>query len=180
MIEFSKEHSKAWLDLMAAYQEFRAKIFHWANENNNVKFHDLYIELSSPIMERNLHRRLLTVNFLQNTDMWDEKAIVLVCEELTDIALQEQDEVAAYSRMALKKIKHCPERSNIANKVFMLASAEAKQEKPDCVLFHNGCMLLHDLGCKEQLEQFIQKYKHLIYLASGLDETDLYELVALT
>ncbi len=180
MIEFSKEHSNAWLELMTAYQEFRAKVFYWAKENNDVKFHDLYIELSSPIIERDLHKRLLIMDFLRNTDMWDEKAIVLVYKELTKIALQEQEEVAGYAQMVLKKIKHRPERIDIADKVFMLASVEAKQKKPDCMLFHNGCMLLHDLGCKQQLEQFIQEYKHLIYLASGLDEMDLCKLVECT
>lgn len=176
MIEFNKEHSNAWLELMAAYQEFRNKVFYWTKENDDVKLHDLYIELSPPIIERDLHKRLLTLNFLRSTDMWDEKAILLVCEALTKIALQEQDEVAAYARMVLKKIKRHPKRMEIAENISMTAIEEAKQEKPDCMIFHNGCMLLHDLGCKEQLEQFIQKYKHLIYLASGLDETDLREL----
>ena len=37
--------------------------------------------------------------------MWDEKALLLVQKELTAIALQEQDEIAAFARMALSKIK---------------------------------------------------------------------------
>ncbi len=180
MIEFSKEHSDTWLELMATYQEFRTKVFYWAKENDDVKFHDLYMELSLPIIERDLHKRLLIMNFLQSTDMWDEKAILLVYEVLTEIALQEQDEVSAYARIVLKKIKHRPERVDIAKNISVIAREEAKQENPDCIIFHNGCMLLHDLGCKEQLEQFIEKYKHLIYLASGLDETDLLELLEST
>lgn len=59
----------------------------------------------------------------------------------------------------------------------MMAAVEEKQEKPDCDIFHNGCMLLFDLGCKEHLKQFIDKYRGLIYSASGLDEEDLNELV---
>lgn len=180
MIEFSKEHSVAWLELMNVYQEFRAKIFHWAKENDDVKFHDLYIELSTPVFERDLHKRLLVMDFLRNTDMWDKKAILSVCGELTTIALQEQDEVAAYAREILKKLKHCTERIDIANKVFILASVEAKKEVPDYTLFHNGCMLLHDLGCKEKLEQFVREYKELIYLAFGLNDTDLRELIERT
>ena len=180
MIEFSKEHSKAWIELMAAYQEFRAKVFYWAHENDDVKYRDLYMELSPSVKKRDLHKRLLITDFLRSTDMWDEKAILLASGELTELALREEDEAAAYSRMALKKIKHCPERMNIADQVFMLASAEAGQERPDCVIFYNGCMLLHDLGCKEQLEQFIQEYKRLICLASGLDEADLCKLAELT
>jgi len=177
MIDFSKEHSKAWLELMTAYQDFRVKIFNWAKENDDIKYHDLYIELSPPLIKRNLHKRLLIMNFLRNTDMWDENAIISVFEELTKIALQEQEEVAAYARMTLKKIKHYSERIKIAEQVFMLAEAEEKQEKPDCDSFHNGCMLLFDLGCKEHLKRFINKYKGFIYSASGLDEADLNELV---
>ncbi len=177
---WSKEHSNAWLELMDAYEEFTAKVFRWAHENNDVKYHDLYMELGIPIIERDLHKRLRIMNLLRNTDMWDEKAILLVRGELTKIALQEEDEVAACARMALKKMKHCPERTDVADKVFIIASTEAKKEKPDCIIFHNGCMLLHDLGCKEQLERFIPQYRHLIYLASGLDETDLKKLVEFT
>ena len=63
MIEFSKEHSKAWLELMSAYQDYRDKIFNWAKENTDVKYHDLYIELSLPLLERDLHKRLLIIQF---------------------------------------------------------------------------------------------------------------------
>lgn len=144
---------------------------------NDIKYHDLHLELSIPIVQRDLYKRLLVINFLRSTDMWDEKSILLVSDELTEIALQEQEEVAAYARMALKKIKCCPERIDIADKVFILAAIEEKREKQDYVVFHNGCMLLYDLGCKAQLKQFIDEYKGLIYLASGLNETDLNELV---
>lgn len=180
MKECSKQHSKAWLELMGAYQEFRTKLFYWVQESDDVKHHDLSMELGIPIITRDLQQRLLVMNFLSSTDMWDEKAILLVYEELTKIALQEQDEIAAYARMALKKIKHQTERIHIADKVFQLATIEKKQEEPDCVLFQNGCMLLHDLGCKEQLKHYIYEYKDDITLASGLDETDLNELVELT
>lgn len=59
----------------------------------------------------------------------------------------------------------------------ILAAEEERQEKPDCDIFHNGCMLLFDIGCREYLEQFIDKYKCFIYSASGLDEADLNELI---
>lgn len=180
MKQFSEQHSKTWLELMAAYQEFRTKMFDWAKERDEVKHHDLHMELSIPILKRDLHKRLLVMNLLSSTDMWDEKAILLIYQELTKIALQEEDEIAAYARMTLKKIKHQPERVKIADEVFIVAAEEKKQEKPDGVVFHNGCMLLHDLGCKEQLKQFIYEYKDHIYLASGLDETDLSELVEST
>ena len=32
MIEFSKDHSSAWMEMMSAYQVFRAKLFDWAHE----------------------------------------------------------------------------------------------------------------------------------------------------
>ena len=127
MIEFSTEHSEEWLELMTAYQEFRFKLFSWAKENDDVKFHDLHMELNVPVIERDLHKRLLIVNFLRNTDMWDEKAILLVWEDLTEIALREEDETAACAQMVLKKVKHCPERMNIADKVFILAPLEEKK-----------------------------------------------------
>lgn len=177
MIEFSKEHSEAWLELMTAYQNYRSKIFSWVNENPDVKYLDLYIELSPQPLKRDLHKRLLVMDFLRNTDMWDENAILSVFEELTQISLQEQEEVAAYARATLKKIKRCSERIKIADQVIMLAALEEKQEKPDCNIFHNGCMLLFDLGCKEHLRQFIGKYRDFIYSASGLDGADLNELV---
>ena len=176
MIEFSREHSKAWLELMTAYQDYKVKIFNWAKESTDVKYHDLYIELNEPLLKRDLQKRLLIMSFLRNTDMWDEDAILSVLEELTKIALQEQDEVAAYARMTLKKLS-AAQRIKIAEQVLMLAAAEEKQEQPDCDIFHNGCMLLFDLGCKEHLRQFIDKYRDFIYSASGFDEADLNELV---
>ena len=32
MIEFSKDHSSAWMEMMSAYQVFRAKLFDWATD----------------------------------------------------------------------------------------------------------------------------------------------------
>lgn len=176
MIDFQKEHSKAWSELMTAYQDFRVKLFNWAKEDPDIKYHDLSIELSPPPLQRDLHKRLLILDFLRNTDMWDEDAIRSVWEELTIIALQEQEEAAAYARMALKKMKHRPERIKIAEQVLMLAAAEEKQEKPDCEIFYHGCMLLFDLGCKEHLRRFINNYKDFLYSASDLEEADLNEL----
>lgn len=178
MIEFSKEHSEAWLELMAAYQDYQSKIFNWAHENPDVKYLDLHMELHAvPLHERDLHKLLLVTNFLRSTDMWDEKAIVLIWEELTRVALQEQDEAAAWARLALRKIRYRPERMNIAEYVFALSASEEGQKTPDDMVFHNGCMLLYDLGCKEQLRQFIDQYRDFIYSASGLDEADLNALV---
>ena len=177
MIEFSKEHSKAWLELMTVYQDYRVKIFNWAKENLDVKYNDLYIELNQPLLKRDLHKRLLIMNFLRSTDMWDENVILSVFDELTKIAIQEQDEVAVYARMTLKKIKHHSERIKIAEQVLTLAATEERQEQPDYDIFHNGCMLLFDLDCKEHLRQFIDRYKDFIYSSSGLDEADLNELV---
>lgn len=61
MIEFSKEHSQSWLELMASYQHFREKIFDWIKESDDIKHHDLSIELSTPILERDLHKCLLVI-----------------------------------------------------------------------------------------------------------------------
>ena len=97
MIEFSKDHSSAWMEMMSAYQVFRAKLFDWAHEPDQIKQKDLLLELDS-WQNRDLHRRMLVVDLLHSTDMWDEKALLLVLKELTAIALLEQDEIAAYAR----------------------------------------------------------------------------------
>ena len=103
MIEFSKDHSSAWMEMMSAYQIFRAKLFDWAHEPDQKKQKDLLLELDS-WENRDIHRRMLVVDLLRSTEMWDEKALLLVLKEPTAIALQEQDEIAAYARMALSKI----------------------------------------------------------------------------
>lgn len=108
--------------------------------------------------------------------MWDTGAIMLIQEELTEVALTEQSEVAAWARMALEKIKSKPERLAIADKVAAIAVNEANKEEPDYDVFHNGCMLLRDLQCKEHFIKFVEEYKSLIYLAYGLDEKDLEDM----
>ena len=94
MVEFSKNHSSAWMEMMSAYQIFRAKLFDWAHEPDQKKQKDLLLELDS-WENRDIHRRMLVVDLLRSTEMWDEKALLLVLKELTAIALQEQDEIAA-------------------------------------------------------------------------------------
>ena len=47
MIEFGKDHSPAWLELMSAYQIFRARLFDWSREPDQVKQRDLLLELGS-------------------------------------------------------------------------------------------------------------------------------------
>ena len=79
----------------------------------------------------------------------------------------------------LEKIKHWPERVNIADQAFILTEVEEKNEKPDNDIFPNGCMLLFGLGWKEQLKRFIGEYKDLLDSASGLDEINLDKLVEL-
>lgn len=162
MIEFSKEHSKEWLELMVAYQNYRIKLFNWTKENIDVKYRDLFMELNQPLFERNLHKRLLIMDFLRNTDMWDENVILSIFKELIKISLQEQEVIASYARMTLKKIAHCSKQIEIVEQVFMLAEKEEKKEKPDYDIFHNAYILLFDLGYSEQLEQFIDKYKDFI------------------
>ena len=58
MIEFGKDHSPAWLELMSAYQIFRARLFDWSREPDQVKQRDLLLELGS-WENRDLNRRTL-------------------------------------------------------------------------------------------------------------------------
>lgn len=125
---------------------------------------------------RDIHRRMLVVNLLRSTEMWDEKALLLVLKELTAIALQEQDEIAAYARMALSKIKDQSERLTIADEVLRLAAVEGEKPEPDPVIFHNGCLLLFDLHCEAEFSQYVDRYANLIDQAYGLDEKDLTEM----
>lgn len=175
MIEFGKDHSSAWIEMMSAYQVFRAKLFDWASEPDQVKQKDLLMELSS-WKNRDIHRRLLVVDFLRSTEMWDKKVIILLKKELTAIALQEQDEVAACARMALLKLKCQPERLAIADEVLRMAVVEEEKAEPDPVVFHNGCLLLYDLQCESQFLQYIAQYGNLIEQANGLDEKDLADM----
>ena len=141
MIEFSRDHSSAWMEMMSAYQVFRVKLLDWAHEPDQIKQTDLLLELDS-WENRDLHRRMLVVDLLRSTEMWDKKALLLVQKELTAIALQEQDEIAAYARMALSKLKDQSERCTIADEVLRLVAVEKEKAKPDPVVFHNGCLLL--------------------------------------
>lgn len=175
MIEFDKDHSSTWIEMMSAYQVFRAKLFDWANEPDQVKQKDLLMELGS-WKNRDLHRRMLVVDFLRSTEMWDKKAIILLKKELTAIALQEQDEVAACARMALLKLKCQPERLAIADEVLRMAVVEEEKAEPDPVVFHNGCLLLYDLQCETQFSQYTDRYANLIEQAYGLDKNDLTDM----
>lgn len=175
MLEFSNEHSSAWLELMESYQIFREKLFDWAHESDQIKRQDLLLEFDG-WENRDIFRRLLVTDFLRSTEMWDKKAILLVWKELTAVALYEQEEIAAYARLALAKIKSCPERFDITDEIFRLAEAEEKQEKPDLDMFHNGCCLLYDLECEERFAYFASRYGVLIEQAYGLDEKDLADM----
>lgn len=84
------------MEMMSAYQVFRAKLLDWAHEPDRKKQKDLLLELDS-WENRDIHRRMLVVDLLRSTEMWDKKALLLVQKELTAIALQEQDEIAAYA-----------------------------------------------------------------------------------
>ena len=175
MIEFSKDHSSAWVEMMSAYQVFRAKLFDWAHEPDQIKQKDLLLELDS-WQNRDLHRRMLVVDLLHSTDMWDEKALLLVLKELTAIALLEQDEIAAYARMALSKLKDQSERLTIADEVLRLVAEEEGKAEPDPVVFHNGCLLLYDLHCEAEFSQYAGRYGTLIEQAYGLDEKGLADM----
>ena len=57
-----------------------------------MKYHDLYMELSIPIIERDLQKRLEIINLLKNTDMWDEKEILdlfgIICISIFGLSFQ--------------------------------------------------------------------------------------------
>ena len=175
MIAFDKEHSSAWMEMMSAYQVFRVKLLDWAHEPDQIKQTDLLLELDS-WENRDLHRRMLVVDLLRSTEMWDKKALLLVQKELTAIALQEQDEIAAYARMALSKLKDQSERCTIADEVLRLVAVEKEKAKPDPVVFHNGCLLLYDLHCEAEFSQYADRYGTLIEQAYGLDEKGLADM----
>lgn len=100
MIEFGKDHSSAWMEMMSAYQVFREKLFDWAHEPDQKKQKDLLLKLDS-WENRDIHRRMLVVDLLRSTEMWDEKALLLVLTELTAIALQNR------MRLPLMREWHC-------------------------------------------------------------------------
>lgn len=175
MIEFDKNHSTAWMEMMSAYQIFRAKLFDWTHEPDQVKQKDLLQELGS-WESRDLHRRMLVVDFLRSTEMWDKKSLLLVQKELTAAALYEQEETAAYARMALSKFKGQPERFAIADEVLHLAAVETEKADPDPVVFHNGCLLLYDLRCEAEFSQYADHYGNLIEQAYGLNKKDLADM----
>lgn len=175
MIEFDKNHSTAWMEMMSAYQIFRAKLFDWTHEPDQVKQKDLLQELGS-WESRDLHRRMLVVDFLRSTEMWDKKSLLLVQKELTAAALYEQEEAAAYARMALSKFKGQPERLAIADEVLHLAAVETEKADPDPVVFHNGCLLLYDLRCEAAFSQYADCYGTWIEQAYGLDKKDLADM----
>ena len=172
MVEFSKNHSSAWMEMMSAYQVFRVKLLDWAHEPDQIKQKDLLLELDS-WENRDIHRRMLVVDLLRSTEMWDKKALLLVQKELTAIALQEQEVIAAFVRMALSKLKGRSERLAIADEVLRLVAEEEGKAEPDPVVFHNGCLLLYDLHCEAEFSQYADRYANLIEQAYGLDEKDL-------
>lgn len=178
MTDFDQSHSLEWLEMMQAYQKYKEAVFYWAKKSDEVKYRDLFMELGHPVnsKERDLHRRLLVTRLLSSTEMWDVKAILLIWDKLVEAALTEQEEVAAYARMALKKIKGRDERLRAANKTVAFAKSKAQKEDTDCEIFYNGCLLLQDLKCREHFIKFAAEYKDFIYLASGLDEDDLEEM----
>ena len=130
MIEFSKDHGRAWMEMMSAYQIFRAKLFDWAHELDQIKQKDLLLELDS-WENRELHRRMLVVDLLRSTEMWE---------------------------------------------VLRLAAVEEEKAEPDPVVFHNGCLLLHELLCAAQFSQYTERYGTLIEQAYGLDENGLADI----
>lgn len=117
------------------------------------------------------------VDFLRSTQMWDEKALLSIQKELTAIALQEQDEIAASPRTPLTELKRRSERLAIADEVLGLAAVEEEEKaEPDPVVFHNGCLLLYDLQCEAQFSQYAARYGNLVELAYGLDEKNLADM----
>ncbi len=175
MTDFSEEHSRKWLELMSAYENFRLKIFNWAHETDNVKKKDLLLEFGT-WENRDIQRRLLTADLLRSTEMWDDKAIALIYKELTQAALQEQEEIAAYARMALAKLKFQPQLPYIVREVFRICKIEESKEQPDFDVFHNGCCLLYDLGNEQHFSKFTSQYRQLIEKAYGLNEDDLEDM----
>ena len=97
-------------------------------------------------------------------------------KKLTAIALQEQEVIAAFVRMALSKLKGRSERLAIADEVLRLVAEEEGKAEPDPVVFHNGCLLLYDLHCEAELSQYAARYANLIEQAYGLDGKDLAEM----
>lgn len=102
MIEFDKDHSSAWLEMMSAYQFFRSKLFDWTHEPDQVKQKDLLLELGS-WEGRDLHRRMLVVNLLRSTEMWDEKAsrndlpLLMRCCIWQQLRKKKQNPIPSYS-----------------------------------------------------------------------------------
>ena len=105
-----------------------------------------------------------------------QKGSPLSPERTDSDCLQEQDEIAAYARMALSKLKDQSERCTIADEVLRLVAVEKEKAKPDPVVFHNGCLLLYDLHCEAEFSQYADRYANLIEQAYGLDGKDLADM----
>ena len=136
-----------------------------------------YLKSSSLMLSQTLALLAANISIYLETVLLSARFVnVIPMVELTAIAIQEQDEVAACARMALLKLKCQPERLAIADEVLRMAAVEEEKAEPDPVVFHNGCLLLYDLQCETQFSQYTDRYANLIEQAYGLDKNDLTDM----
>ncbi|MUU10459.1 MAG: hypothetical protein EP146_03320 [Oscillibacter sp.] len=113
--------------------DFRARLFDWSREPDQVKQRDLLLELGSWENRISTEERWWRI-FYAAPRCGMKKPLLLVQKELTAIALQEQEVIAAFVRMALSKLKGRSERLAIADEVLRLvAEEEGKRSRPCCI-----------------------------------------------
>lgn len=158
-------YSEQWENIIKIKTELDNIIFDYNKLDRNIRKNDLHQALS----DKNHLKRLPILKMMAEGYFFSD-SLELVLDELVMNAVIGHEECAAYASKALNHVNMKKWKKEIIQLIFMYTDNNLS----DSFVFHQAWHLMYNLGFKEALLNYIEKYEE--YMEGELDEEDIRDI----
>ena len=148
----TNKYSEEWTDLMNAEIAFRKSVGHYNKTTSpETKKKDILLSLEDR-MGRLITTRLMSKGYIKT------EVIEQVWDKLVYLVFYGEQSVASWAIDSLLKIPY-DKRNNYKEEIIRLCLIYAEKDKHEEITLKFGLELLYELGYKDAVLQYLEKYK---------------------
>ena len=155
-------YSKEWIDFMQKENDFRRAA---GNYNQNI---DLEIQKKDILLSLTEYEGALITTRLMSEGFIRDEVVEQVWERLVYLVFHGNVSVSSWSFSSLKGMSY-DKKKKYKDQIGRLALEYAEEAGGDDISLRLGLQLLYEMGCKDVVEQYMEKYKEVLVL----DEEDI-------
>jgi len=160
----NNKYSEEWIDFMQKENDFRKAA---GNYNQNIDLEIQKKDILLALEDRNGNGQLITTRLMSEGYIRNE-AVEQVWEKLVYLVFYGNLSVSSWSVSSLKGMPY-DKKKEYKDQIGRLVLEYAEKAGGDDISLMLGLQLLYEMGCKDVILQYIEKYKEILVL----DEEDI-------